>query len=555
MIITIFLNLINSFDAEAFFSQFLYDPKNPLLFNNGFFVYFFFLFILLFYLLRHKPTARKYVFSCFSLYFFYKASGSFVLLVILSAVVNYLLSNAIYQLKEKRTKTLTLVVSIVINLGLLFYFKYTNFFISVANEIFNTGFNPLHILLPIGISFFTFENLSYTIDVYRGDFKPAHKFVDYLLFLSFFPKLMMGPIVRAHDFVPQLDKPYYINEKEFAKGFYLIISGLIKKLVISDYITLNLVDYIFDNPSLHTGLENLIALYGYAMVIYCDFSGYSDVAIGMALWLGFKIPPNFLSPYQSANITEFWRRWHISLSSWLKDYLYIPLGGNRNATFGSYLFVILFLIGRFMMLNHLFSLSYLYSGLITFGLLMIFVLPPLLKGNNKGIAANFNLLTTMLLGGFWHGASWNFIIWGALHGIALGIHKIWMMMTGKAFARFNNSKLYNFIMIVLTFHFACFCWIFFKAEDFDIALAMIRQIAFNFDFSVWMPFYENYKYVVWMIAFAMLIHFIPDDFIDKLVEKRNKFSLGLYILIFFAFLILYGFFKSSEQVMPIYLQF
>ena len=287
MIITIFLNLINSFDAEAFFSQFLYDPKNPLLFNNGFFVYFFFLFILLFYLLRHKPTARKYVFSCFSLYFFYKASGSFVLLVILSAVVNYLLSNAIYQLKEKRTKTLTLVVSIVINLGLLFYFKYTNFFISVANEIFNTGFNPLHILLPIGISFFTFENLSYTIDVYRGDFKPAHKFVDYLLFLSFFPKLMMGPIVRAHDFVPQLDKPYYINEKEFAKGFYLIISGLIKKLVISDYITLNLVDYIFDNPSLHTGLENLIALYGYAMVI-TKRSRQIKVRIptstGMAVW-------------------------------------------------------------------------------------------------------------------------------------------------------------------------------------------------------------------------------------------------------------------------------
>ena len=550
-----FSDFINKFDTQAFFNQFLYDPKNPLLFNNGFFVYFFFLFIFLFYLLRNKPTARKYVFTLFSLYFFYKASGSFVLLVMVSGVFNYLLSNAIFRAKAKSQKTLLLVMSIIVNLGVLFYFKYTNFFISVSNELFNTGFNPLHILLPIGISFFTFENLSYTIDVYRGDFEPAKKYVDYLLFLSFFPKLMMGPIVRAHDFVPQLDKSYYLNERDFAKGFYLIISGLIKKLIISDYITLNLVNYIFDNPALHTGLENLIALYGYAMVIYCDFSGYSDVAIGMALWLGFKIPPNFLSPYQSSSITEFWRRWHISLSSWLKDYLYIPLGGNRNATFASYLFVVLFLVGSFMMCSHLFGWSYLISGIVTCGLLLIFVLPPLLGKNPKGIAANFNLLTTMLLGGFWHGASWNFIIWGAMHGTALGIHKIWMMLTGKAFTGFSNSKIYNAVMVLLTFHFVCFCWIFFKAEDFDIAMAMIQQIAFNFDFSVWGAFYDNYKLVVWMIAAAMLMHAIPDQMADQMIEKMGRLPLVFYIAVFFGFLILYGYFKSSEQVMPIYLQF
>ncbi len=551
----LFSDFINRFDWAAFLQQFLYDSKNPLLFNNGFFVYFFFLFIILFYLLKNKLTARKYVFALFSLYFFYKASGSFVLLVILSAIVDFFLSNAIYRTKNKSGKTGLLVLSIVFNLGMLFYFKYTNFFISVSNEMFNTGFNPLHILLPVGISFYTFENLSYTIDVYRGSFKPARKFMDYLLFLSFFPKLVMGPIVRAHDFVPQIDKPYYVSERDFAKGFYLIIAGLIKKLVISDYITLNLVNYVFDNPALHTGVENLFALYGYAMVIYCDFSGYSDVAIGMALWLGFKIPPNFLSPYQSSNITEFWRRWHISLSSWLKDYLYIPLGGNRSATFASYLFVILFLGGTFLIMNHLFDLSYLYSGIITAVLLMIFVLPPLLNKKPKGIAANFNLLTTMLLGGFWHGASWNFIIWGALHGIALGIHKIWMMLTGKAFSKFSNSKVYNFFMVLLTFHFVCFAWIFFKAESFEAALAMIHQIAFNFDGSVFIPFYDNYKYVIWMIAFAMCIHFIPDNYADKVLDKFGKIPLSVYILAFFVFLIFYGYFKSSEQVMPIYLQF
>ena len=352
-------NLFSTFDWNAFFQQFLYDSKNPLLFNNGFFVYFFSLFIVLFFLLRHHHAARRYVFTFFSLYFFYKASGWFVLLVVISGLVNYLLSNAIFKTKSKSGKTWILILSIIFNLALLFYYKYTNFFITFSNEIFSTDFHPLNIILPIGISFFTFENLSYTIDVYRGDFKPANKFTDYLLFLSFFPKLMMGPIVRAHDFVPQINKPYILSERDFAMGFYLIISGLIKKLVISDYITLNLVNYIFDTPSLHAGLENLFAVYGYAMVIYCDFSGYSDIAIGIALWLGFKIPANFRSPYQSKNITEFWRKWHISLSSWLKDYLYIPLGGNRKFSIASFIFVTAFLAGAFLMSVNLFKLSYL----------------------------------------------------------------------------------------------------------------------------------------------------------------------------------------------------
>ncbi|WP_445482594.1 MBOAT family O-acyltransferase [Riemerella anatipestifer] len=476
-------------------------------------------------------------------------------MVIWSAIVDFFLSNAIYKAKQKSAKTGLLVLSIIFNLGMLFYFKYTNFFISISNEWLNTDFNPLNILLPIGISFYTFENLSYTIDVYRGDFKPASKFSDYLLFLAFFPKLMMGPIVRAHDFVPQINEPYVISEKDFAKGFYLIISGLIKKLIISDFITLNFVDYVFDNPALHTGLENLFAVYGYAMVIYCDFSGYSDIAIGIALWLGFKIPPNFLSPYQSKNITEFWRRWHMSLSSWLKDYLYIPLGGNRKFSVASFLFISLFLVGVFLMGVNLFHLSYAYSGGLSAAMLLIFLLPALITRDSKGIAANFNLLTTMLLGGFWHGASWNFIIWGAIHGVGLGIHKIWMLLTGKALKKVNNTFIYKVIMGLVTFHFVCFGWVFFKAADFEIAKAMLSQIFYNFDASVFMPFYENYQEVLWMIGFAMLIHLIPDGLVDKLLDKTKTIPLVFYIVVFFCFLLLYGFFKSSEQVMPIYLQF
>ena len=544
-----------TFDWNAFLQQFLYDSKNPLLFNNGFFVYFFTLFILLFFALRNHHKARRYVFCIFSLYFFYKASGWFVGLVLISAVVDFFLSNAIYREKSQSRKKFLLVLSILFNLGMLFYFKYTDFFIEISNSLFDTNFNPLNLILPIGISFYTFENLSYTVDVYRGEFKPANKFSDYLLFLAFFPKLMMGPIVRAHDFVPQINEPYVISERDFAKGFFLIISGLIKKLVISDYITLNMVDYMFDNPALHTGVENLMAVYGYAMVIYCDFSGYSEIAIGIALWLGFKIPPNFMSPYQSLNITEFWRRWHISLSTWLKDYLYIPLGGNRNFSVASFIFVGGFLVGSFIMGVELFHLSNLWAAVVSAVLLLIFIIPALITRKTSGIAANFNLLTTMLLGGFWHGASWNFIIWGAIHGVGLGIHKIWMLLTDKSLSSLNQSRIYKIISGILTFHFVCFAWIFFKAEDLEIAKTMIYQIFNNFDISVFGPFYDNYKGVVWMILAAMVLHLIPDNLADKVIARTKTIPMVVYILVFFLFLILYGYFKSAEQVMPIYLQF
>ena len=544
-----------TFDWNAFLQQFLYDSKNPLLFNNGFFVYFFTLFILLFFALRNHHKARRYVFCIFSLYFFYKASGWFVGLVLISAVVDFFLSNAIYREKSQSRKKFLLVLSILFNLGMLFYFKYTDFFIEISNSLFDTNFNPLNLILPIGISFYTFENLSYTVDVYRGEFKPANKFSDYLLFLAFFPKLMMGPIVRAHDFVPQINEPYVISERDFAKGFFLIISGLIKKLVISDYITLNMVDYMFDNPALHTGVENLMAVYGYAMVIYCDFSGYSEIAIGIALWLGFKIPPNFMSPYQSINITEFWRRWHISLSTWLKDYLYIPLGGNRNFSVASFIFVGGFLVGSFIMGVELFHLSNLWAAVISAVLLLIFIIPALITKKTSGIAANFNLLTTMLLGGFWHGARWNFIIWGAIHGVGLGIHKIWMLLTDKSLSSLNQSRIYKIISGILTFHFVCFAWVFFKAEDLEIAKTMIYQIFNNFDISVFGPFYDNYKGVVWMILAAMVLHLIPDNLADKVIARTKTIPMVVYILVFFLFLILYGYFKSAEQVMPIYLQF
>jgi len=542
-------------DFSAIVKAFLYDPKNPLLFNNGFFVFFFALFIILYYLFRNHYAIRRYIFCAFSLYFFYKASGYFVGLVILSAIVNYWLSHAIYKRRSKSYRLFLLISCVIFNLGLLFYFKYTNFFVSITNQFAHTNFSTFNILLPIGISFYTFENLSYNIDVYRRDFKPAKKFSEYLLFLSFFPKLMMGPIVRAHDFVPQINKPYFLTDTVFAKGFYLIISGLIKKLIISDYITLNFVDYVFDDPSRYTGLENLFAVYGYAIVIYCDFSGYSDIAIGIAKWLGFSIPPNFLSPYQSRDITEFWRRWHISLSSWLRDYLYIPLGGNRNSTIVSWFFAALFFVAVFFGSKHLLNVDDRYAGILCGSIFVLLLLPGIIKWKMSGVAANMNLLTTMLLGGFWHGASFNFLIWGALHGLSLALHKIWMLLTGRWMDGVKNTWIYQFIAIIITFHFVCFCWIFFKAADYDTSVVMINKIGRELSLDVWQGFFGNYKTVVGMMLVAIGLHFIPDDLADRVIDKMGRIPLIAYIAVFFCFLLLYGVFKSAEPVMPIYLQF
>jgi D-alanyl-lipoteichoic acid acyltransferase DltB (MBOAT superfamily) len=438
---------------------------------------------------------------------------------------------------------------------MLVYFKYTNFFISLSNDLFQTGFNPLNILLPVGISFYTFENLSYTIDVYRGHFEPARKFSDYLLFLSFFPKLVMGPIVRANDFVPQINKPFRISDRDFSTGFYLILTGLFKKMIISDYLTLNYVNYIFDDPGRYTGIENLTAVYAYAAVIYCDFSGYSDVAIGIARWLGFHIPTNFISPYQSTNITEFWRRWHMSLSSWLKDYLYIPLGGNRRGSIGTILISTLFFGSLYYLFREYFGLSILISMLLVALLGLVFWIPALAKKGSSNGATNFNLLSTMLIGGLWHGASLNFLLWGALHGIGLAFHKCWLLIFPASSSENRSTGIYGIIAGLITFHFVCFCWIFFKSSGFDQAVVMIGQITGNMDLSVVADFFLNYHNVLYMLALAIVLHLLPDSWQNRMTEKSGKIPFVIYFLLFMAFLFLYGYFKSAEPVLPIYLQF
>lgn len=483
--------------------QLVYDEKNPLLFNHGFFVFFFAIFISLYFLCRNKPTSRSYIFSFFSLYFFYKASGLFVVMVILAAIFDFNIAKIIHRTTAKSKRKALLVLSIIFNLGILVYFKYTNFFIELLNNGFHSHINPLNILLPVGISFYTFENISYTFDVYKQEIKPVKSLNDYLLFLSFFPKLVMGPIVRAADFIPQINKPYHVTKEAFYEGFYLILSGLFKKLIISDFITLNYVDYIFDSPEKYTGLECLFAVYGYAVVIYCDFSGYSSVAIGIAKWLGFNIPANFRLPYQSSNLSEFWRRWHISLSSWLRDYLYIPLGGNKLGKARTYL----------------------------------------------------NLIITMILGGFWHGANLTFIVWGLLHGLGLSIHKFWTSDAQFIAKKFRETKIYHYLSVLLTFHFVCLAWVYFKCNTVQQARTLLQQIKYRFSADVFISFVSNYKLVLGMIILGLLIQSINEKYYQPLLNKCNKLGLIGAVSLFVAFAILYTAIRSSTVVLPIYLKF
>ncbi|WP_295127974.1 MBOAT family O-acyltransferase [uncultured Chitinophaga sp.] len=491
---------------EKLLSQLMYNPEEPILFNSGFFLYFFAAFLLCYQLVINNTRGRVWVFTLFSLYFFYKACGHYVGLVLLSAVIDFYLSNTIHATENQRKRKALLVFSIVINIGMLVYFKYTNFFIGVMNDIGAGHFTPLHILLPIGISFYTFENLSYTIDVYRKEIKPVTNFMDYLFFLSFFPKLMMGPIVRAADFIPQIYKPYHVNAEDMGKGMYLILGGLFKKVVISDIINQNFVQYIFDDPARRTGLECLLGVYGYALVIYCDFSGYSDMAIGIARWVGFKIPANFDTPYKSSNITEFWRRWHISLSSWLRDYVYIPLGGNRKGKVRQYI----------------------------------------------------NQFLTMIIGGFWHGASWNFILWGAMHGSLLGLDKSrinWMKARGWDQWTGMKKGILKFLGILFTFHFVCFCWVFFHAETFEAATALLHQVAYDFRPDLLPTVLNAYPIVFGLMALGFLLHFLPNITWEKIELRLAGLPLWGSVAIMVAFIWLLIQVKTDEPMLPIYLQF
>lgn len=434
-----------------------------------------------------------------SLFFYYKSSGTFFYLVIISALIDFVAGKFIYIEKSVVKKRLFLVLSLITNLGILGYFKYTNFFINTINSISSASFDFMDIFLPVGVSFFTFQSMSYTIDIYKGKLEPEKKFIDFLFFVSFFPQLVAGPIVRAKDFLPQIQQDVYVTKEDIGRALFLIITGLLKKAVIADYISINFIDRVFEWPERFTGVENLLAVYGYLIQIYCDFSGYSDMAIGLALLLGFQLPINFNAPYKAKTITEFWQRWHISLSSWLRDYLYIPLGGNR-------------------------------------------------KGKGRTYA---NLMITMLLGGLWHGASWRFVIWGAWHGLALAVERLFNI-PGKIK---ESSRLVKLLGVFVTLHLWAVSMIFFRAQSYENGFQVINQIVNYFHPEVFFQFVEQSTLVFILIVIGFVTHYLPksiDDFSLKFITRLHP--VGKAILIALVIWVVAQF-KAADIQPFIYFQF
>jgi alginate O-acetyltransferase complex protein AlgI len=475
----------------------------------------------------------------------------------MSSIVDYTLGYLLFREQRTTARKVYLWFSVIVNLTFLGYFKYTNFIIDNANTLFNWNYAFHSIILPVGISFYTFQSISYIIEIYRKEITPAKSYVDYLFFVSFFPQLVAGPIVRAKDFIPQIYSKLKLTKEDVNYGLFLIIGGLIKKTVISDYISINFVDRIFDSPASYTAFENLMAAYGYTIQIYCDFSGYSDMAIGIAMLLGFKLPTNFRTPYKSASITEFWRRWHISLSTWLKDFLYISVGGNRHGSVAGFLFPALFFFGLII-----FGITYSpvsnipliisIAGLLLFGLTFA-----LAKDKDKTMVTNVNLLTTMLLGGLWHGASLRFIIWGALHGIALAIHRLFTdYFPDKKDPKTFGSRLWKFFSVLLTFHFVAFCWLFFRAKDFPTALQVIQNIGqVTFRPEQWQTIILGYKNVFLLMVIGYVWHFLPQSFTNFLRQTFDKTPLVIKgIILGLVFWLVYAAASAGPQPF-IYFQF
>jgi D-alanyl-lipoteichoic acid acyltransferase DltB (MBOAT superfamily) len=588
----------------AWLTDFLrYDPQHPMMFNTGLFLGTFLVFLGIYISTANRKTVRVAYVTIFSLFFYYKASGLYFLLLLLSTLIDYTFGLLIYihhgdetpyrrkrmylgrhatvidldhwfapgpetfQVKDPnaalswiisrigrglqpafelfltglnrlvdrtvpneargRRRHVFLVMSVLANLGLLIYFKYTNFLITTFNTFLSEPLDPVNILLPVGISFFTFQTMSYTIDIYRGKLEPINNVMDFAFYVSFFPQLVAGPIVRAADFIPQIRAELHVSREDVGRALLLIATGAFKKLVISDYISTNFVDRIFEAPGLYSGFENLMGVYGYALQIYCDFSGYTDMAIGIGLLMGYRLPLNFRAPYQAKSVQDFWRRWHISLSTWLRDYLYISLGGNRKGQARTY----------------------------------------------------FNLLATMFLGGLWHGAAWTFILWGTLHGVALALHRMltdtrhWLSQkfgewldrlderaTTAAESEHPDSMatrisewrwrmqswlpllltiLGRFWGVIATFHFVCFTWIFFRARSFEQAIQVIDQIINNFQPQLAWEVWSGYREVFALMLLGYLMHFIPEQ-VEIKWEQRFVYapvlvkSLALGVVLYFV---------------------
>ncbi len=435
-------------------------------------------------------------------YFFYAQwNPKFLALIFASSSADWLLAAAIARAPTPRQRKQLLLLTVVMNLGVLGFFKYYNFGVAELSALLQTlGFQPpdllLRITLPIGISFFTFESMSYVIDVYRRELPPHPSYVEYLTFVAFFPHLVAGPIVRPRDLLPQLGSRARFDAELASRALLLITLGLFKKLAIGDYLGINLVDRVFDSPLSYSALECYVALVAYAVQIYCDFSGYTDIAIGSAALLGVRFPKNFDAPYRAYDIVDFWRRWHISLSTWLRDYLYIPLGGNRRGRARTYL----------------------------------------------------NLLLTMLLGGLWHGANLTFVVWGALHGLLLAATRAVRELFGLQGP--PRSGLARVASVLVTFHLVCFCWLFFRARSLDQAWLMLGR------FATLSTFHPNLDpRLLAVLSAGLLSHYVPDRWYDRALRTFSNLPAVAQAAVLLGLALSVREMASLEAVPFVYFQF
>ena len=490
-----------------------------MLFNTIDFVIFFIAILIILSIFKQRRFQHIFLVIA-SYFFFYFTSNYLIVLLIFSTLLDFYIGKSIWKTKSIRTKKLLLISSLAGNLGLLGFFKYSDFAILQFNFLgnlidLNHNIPFLDLALPIGISFYTFQTISYTVDIYRGKLKPSQSFKEFALFVSFFPQLVAGPIVRAKDFLPQLReklensespgklKQIILNGKNLRLGITIMSLGFFKKVFFADNIA-PLVNEIFADPLAMESYTIILGAIAFGIQIYCDFSGYSDIAIGAALILGFKLPINFNKPYFASSPSDFWHKWHISLSSWLRDYLYIPLGGNKKSKGRTYL----------------------------------------------------NLLIVMFLGGLWHGASWNFVIWGLLHGSYLTICKI----LTQRFPLLSNSKFFKtrlglFLSVLITQYFVFLAWIPFRVHDFENSLIVMQKyILLDFVWETTPKIISDNTFAFGLIPLFFILHYISYKK-QNMTERISKMKTVYWIILLFSLMSLIFFFFSGNAEDFIYFKF
>ena len=606
---------------------FAYNADSPLLFTQFYFWGFFALGYALFALimdrvpdaLGNKKLHLRNVYLMFvSWFFYYNTSGLFLLILLFVTLSDWLIAQRIVKSRKSKAKSrkplFWLCLSVAIDLGFLAYFKYAYFFTDAFNDLFGTSYTIVDkIILPVGISFYIFQVISYTADVYRGRIQPVKNILDFGFYVSFFPQLVAGPIVRAEEFIPQLYKPFHLSRRAFGIAVFWIINGLGKKIILSDYLAVNIIDRVFDNPLLFSGFENLFALFAYSMQVYADFSGYTDIAIGVAMLMGFYLPMNFNSPYKSQSPQEFWRRWHMSLGRWLKTYLYIPLGGNRKIGFGTYFWVTVIALVSASLTGWWLCIMIPYAVVIV----SMVLVPRFMKDANhlKLFYSNLNSFITQVLGGLWHGASWNFIIWGGINGFGMIVEKIWremgwhirfglmtLLTGGLCFADyytnlpawrlfavwaaiiwFVTAIRYVYFLcegaenmftktlgtawaVLQTFVFITFTRLFFRSSsNLDPATAnevawataknMVNQIGGAWSNAIIPDFLWEYRWVVTMFIAGLVIHWLPTNWKRRYRIWFSALPLWLMVaVVCVALVVIYQFVVADAQPF-IYFQF